>query len=419
MSPQNRIAESVRHFIIEKYRQDFKETQVAPKDDPLWKGMAAWSVLWLDTGDINAAAALWNTSFSALTTNNTLLNSEVQKGIYDRLIPEAVKTLRAAEPGIDRRNLVREIAFILNAVHGLRLADRFSCDVSVELHTDFAHDVESSVECALRFHEIDPRRFIVKLPLTPSGLIAVRRLSDRGIRVNFTLGFSARQNYVAALLAKPAFVNVFMGRLNAFVTDNKLGDGKNIGEKATLATLGLVRSLRKKGLSPTRLIGASIRNGAQIAAVAGTDVLTMPPKAAQQFHDANPLEIAVATAADLHVDLAQGIALSDFNGVTLWEMPDTFARCAETLAANDIAVMPPEMLQRHFEEAGFSDFLPRWSPEEHATATKDGKIPVFATWKEKLASGNIGLDALMNVSALCSFTADQKALDDRIEKHLD
>jgi len=48
------------------------------------------------------------------------------------------------------------------------------------------------------------------------------------------------------------------------------------------------------------------------------------------------------------------------------------------------------------------------------TATKDGKIPVYATWKNRLAAGEIGLDALMNLSALQSFVTDQTALDDRI-----
>ena len=36
------------------------------------------SELWLDTGDIEAAAEPWTEEFTALTTNNTLLNAEVQ-----------------------------------------------------------------------------------------------------------------------------------------------------------------------------------------------------------------------------------------------------------------------------------------------------------------------------------------------------
>ena len=38
---------------------------------------------------------------------------------------------------------VKEIAFMLNARHGLRLASKFGGFVSVELHTDTAHDIKA------------------------------------------------------------------------------------------------------------------------------------------------------------------------------------------------------------------------------------------------------------------------------------
>jgi len=48
---------------------------------PVWAQVRATGTrLWLDTGDIAAANALWTAEFEALTTNNTLLNAEVQKG---------------------------------------------------------------------------------------------------------------------------------------------------------------------------------------------------------------------------------------------------------------------------------------------------------------------------------------------------
>ena len=45
----------------------------------------------------------------------------------------------------------------------------------------------------------------------------------------------------------------------------------------------------------------------------------------------------------------------------------------------------------------------------------DGKIPVYSKWKDRLASGEIGMDALMNLSAFYSFASDQEVLDARIE----
>jgi len=79
-----------------------------------------------------------------------------------------------------------------------------------------------------------------------------------------------------------------------------------------------------------------------------------------------------------------------------------------------VETLTPDGVQTHFESAGIRDFLPRWSEADVRTATKDGKIPVYATWKSRLGSGEIGLDALMNLSALQSFVTDQAALDDRI-----
>ena len=94
---------------------------------------------------------------------------------------------------------MKEIAFILNARHGLRLALKFGGYVSVELHTDTSHDIKSIVSYGKRYHDICPEQFIVKVPYTAEGLIGARILKDSGIRINFTLGFSARENVLVNL----------------------------------------------------------------------------------------------------------------------------------------------------------------------------------------------------------------------------
>jgi transaldolase len=409
------LTAKVHEFVMDYTANKIKDEPVASSDDALWKRVVKQgSTLWLDTGDIDSASKLWNNSFTALTTNNTLLNNEIQKGIYDGLVPSAAMAIRECAPGIDDSLLILEIAFILNAVHGMRLAKRFGGKVSVELHTDLAYDVERSVSYGRRYHAINPENFIVKVPLTPAGLLAVRHLSDAGIDVNFTLGFSARQNVAAALISKPAYVNVFMGRLNAFVSTYKLGEGINIGEKATLVTQRMLHKLVSSGKTPTKLIGASIRNGTQLEAVIGTDVLTMPPSAAKQYHDMKPEAVVSHVNDDLPVPLANNVSLSDFNGQSLWDLPDGFAAFVEKLGAGNVKDLTAQQLQNAFSEAGYPDMLPEYTAEETAVVDKDGKIPVFGTWKEKLSSGRLGLDSIMNFSALRSFTADQKALDNRI-----
>src|SRR5512135_2900976 len=131
--------ERVRGFILEKAQA--MTTAVPRRADPFWKGLADLGTrLWLDTGDIDAAGKLWTDEFSGLTTNNTLLNKEVQKGIYDSVIGEAGKLLR----DLDLDTRVIEVAFILNALHGLRLTRDFRATVSVELHTATAHDAQAA-----------------------------------------------------------------------------------------------------------------------------------------------------------------------------------------------------------------------------------------------------------------------------------
>jgi transaldolase len=112
-------------------RDGVREEQVHGKANPEWKKVRGTGTeLWLDTGDMEAAGALWNPEFSALTTNNTLLNREIQKGIYDAWIPQAAAAARADRPDLGEQELVLEIAFALNARHGLRLVERFGAYVS-------------------------------------------------------------------------------------------------------------------------------------------------------------------------------------------------------------------------------------------------------------------------------------------------
>jgi len=407
---------AVTHDISRKsFSHEFGRPEVELERKPAWQKVRDLGTrLWLDTGDIDEAKKLWCSEFEALTTNNTLLNKEIQKGIYDDLVCEAADVIRKAAPSIDEKELILEIAFVLNAHHALRLVDIFDAWVSVELHTDLAHDVERTVTYGKRYFEICPERFYIKVPLTPAGFLATRKLGRLGVPVNFTLGFSARQNYLAALLAQPAFINVFLGRLNAFVADNSLGDGKNIGEKATLATQRELLKLREAKRTHSLLIAASMREGAQVPVLVGVDVYTMPPKVAAQY-ESSPLDESYRQIEqDPTVSLAEGITLEDFNAQTLWDVSESFKKAVDRLLEKDIETLTPEAVRMHFANAGFSAFLPDFSNSDISTATTGGKIPVYDKWKDKFTRGEIGLDALMNLSAFCAFATDQKALDDRI-----
>lgn len=408
------LAQDVAGFCQQQV-PDAQQSRSSFSNSDLWAAVAKTGTgLWLDTGDIDAAQALWTQEFEALTTNNTLLNNEVQKGIYDELVPGTAKLLK--DKGVADDRIVQEIAFVLNAVHGLKLVRTFDADVSVELHTAISHDAEASYQYGKRFHAICPDRFIVKVPLTPAGLLAARRLSDDGIRLNFTLGFSARQNLLIASLAKPTWVNVFMGRIGAFIADNKLGDGKNAGEKATLASQRALRKLREGGGPDVRQIGASIRNGDQVNDLLGLDVFTIPTGAAKGFVDLNPAHDTIVdkTGNDPAVTFADGVDAAAEQLNCFWDVTSDFEKAVAAASQLDANSATAADVLATLANNGAADLFPQYDDAEAAKIEGDGKIPVHATWQDRVKAGTASWDGTLTAAALASFTKDQNALDARI-----
>ncbi|MFO7575052.1 MAG: transaldolase family protein [Bacteroidales bacterium] len=386
---------------------DLSEEAVTGSEDKFWQSLRkTGTTLWLDTGDIEEAEANWTAEMSALTTNNTLLNNEIQKGIYDRFIEKA-KNIVADLPEEER---VKEIAFILNAHHGLRLANRFGGLVSVELHTDTAHDFDAIISYGKRYFEICPDNFIVKVPLTATGMLGARKLREDGVRINFTLDFSARQNVLITLITRPDYLNVFLGRIGAYIADNGLGDGAGAGEMAVLSSQGWVTRLSAKNPWPTRLIAASLRSFQQLELLAGTDVYTMPPKVAaagrEQLSGKFLSKLGVVYPVNIS-DEGKGTGLEKF-----WEVEKELVEFGRSMAA-DLPASGDELAERA-RNAGFGDMFPELTEAETEAIARDGKIPVYKQWESKLKDGTLAPDTLLTLAGLASFTADQKALDDRI-----
>lgn len=416
MKPSPAVAQSLHEMIREGFQPRFGALSESFPASQLWAAVrATGTAIWLDTGDLDAARKLWTREMEGLTTNNTLLNAEIQKGIYDGAIPEVANRVRAAAPRISREELILEIAFALNALHGLKLVEAFDCKVSVELHTALAEDLEATVAYARRYHAICPERFIVKIPLTPAGLLAARIVVAEGIPVNYTLGFSARQNYVIARVARATWCNVFMGRLNAYAADEKLCDGRFVGEKATLASQRGLLELRAQGIA-TKQIGASMRGPSQVADLAGLDVFTIPVKVAQGFVDSRPDPAALRSrlAERYEPVYASGVDPAAEGLEALWTIDEATRRAVDACLAAGPERMDGKELQELFHAHGAGALFPRLGAADLAAIAQDGKLPKRERWRRRLASGEVGLDALLTAAGLLSFTADQAALDQRI-----
>jgi len=387
--------------------KNLNEKHVTGKKDPFWESLLnTGTELWLDTGDMEEAEANWSAEMSALTTNNTLLNNEIQKGIYDVFISEAKSIVR----DLPQEDRVKEIAFILNARHGLRLAQKFGGYVSVELHTDTAYDIKAIQYYGKRFHEICPEQFIVKVPYTAEGLIGARLLKEAGVRINFTLEFSARENVLVTRVARPDYLNVFLGRIGAYMINNNLGDGSGAGEMAVIASQNWVTGLSAENPWQTKLIAASLRNHNQLELLAGTDVFTIPPKVAASGHKELSGKFTSRTHENYNVsmyDSAKEAHLEKF-----WEVDNKVLKLSERLASK-VPSKGSDLIHIAHEE-GCEDMFPMLSKEEKGFIISDGKIPVHSRWEKKIKEGKIAPDTLLTLAGLASFTADQEMLDQRI-----
>lgn len=110
------------------------------------------------------------------------------------------------------------------------------------------------------------QHIVVKVPMGPAGLQAVRILKEKGVQTNVTAVMSVNQALLAAL-AGATYASIFFARIN----DIGYSGAEVIRQAATL--------YKQSGFS-TQIIVGSIRILTQIneAALAGADIITVPYK---------------------------------------------------------------------------------------------------------------------------------------------
>lgn len=126
-------------------------------------------------------------------------------------------------------------------------------------------DAEGMVREAHELMKISPK-IVIKVPMTPDGLLAVQTLSHENIRTNVTLVFSAAQALLAAK-AGATFVSPFLGRLDDINEDS-------------LALVRDIHQIFSNFQFKTQIICASIRNIKHVVECAkiGADIATVPYK---------------------------------------------------------------------------------------------------------------------------------------------
>ena len=160
-------------------------------------------------------------------------------------------SLMAKEGITGAENILKHYVAICDAVEG---------DVSAEV---IAVDFEGIVKEGEQLAALHPQ-IVVKIPMVKDGIKALKYFSDRKIKTNCTLIFSAGQALLAAK-AGATYVSPFIGRLDDVSTDGTF-------------LINEIREIYDNYAFETEILAASVRHTMHVinCAKIGADVMTGP-----------------------------------------------------------------------------------------------------------------------------------------------
>ena len=183
------------------------------------------------------------------TANLEMIQEAQDLGILDGVTTNP--SLMAKEGISGSKNIINHYKKICEIVDG---------DVSAEvISTDFDGMVKEGEALAMLHSNI-----VVKVPIIKDGIKAIKYFSDKGIKTNCTLIFSAGQALIAAK-AGATYVSPFIGRLDDVSTDG-------------MDLIAQIREIYDNYIFDTEILAASVRHPMHIIQCAeiGADVMTGP-----------------------------------------------------------------------------------------------------------------------------------------------
>lgn len=183
------------------------------------------------------------------TANLDQIREAQNLGVLDGVTTNPSLMAKEGITGAD--NILKHYIDICNIVDG---------DVSAEvIATDFEGMVKEGKELAALHPQI-----VIKLPMIKEGIKATKYFSDKNIKTNVTLVFSAGQALLAAK-AGATYVSPFLGRLDDVSTDG-------------IGLIAEIRQIYDNYGFETKILAASIRHTMHIldCAKIGADVMTGP-----------------------------------------------------------------------------------------------------------------------------------------------
>ena len=183
------------------------------------------------------------------TANLDQIKEAQELGILDGVTTNP--SLMAKEGITGAENIINHYKTICDIVDG---------DVSAEV---IATDFEGMIREGEVLAALNPQ-IVIKLPMIANGIKACKYFSDKGIKTNVTLVFSAGQALLAAK-AGATYMSPFIGRLDDVSTDG-------------LGLISEIRQIYDNYGYETQILAASVRHTMHIidCAKIGADVVTAP-----------------------------------------------------------------------------------------------------------------------------------------------
>lgn len=183
------------------------------------------------------------------TANLDQIKEAQDLGVLDGVTTNPSLMAKEGITGAD--NILKHYVAICEAVEG---------DVSAEV---IAVDFEGMVKEGEQLAALHPQ-IVVKIPMIKDGIKALKYFSDRKIKTNCTLIFSAGQALLAAK-AGATYVSPFIGRLDDVSTDGTF-------------LISEIREIYDNYAFETEILAASVRHTMHIinCAKIGADVMTGP-----------------------------------------------------------------------------------------------------------------------------------------------
>ena len=200
--------------------------------------------IFIDTASVDEIARYANLGFiDGVTTNPALMATE-------------------------QRSAIDVISEIVKIVDG---------PISVEVVSRDASRMVAEARHLASLHE----NIVVKLPAIPAGFEALNVVTGLGIKVNFTMIYTANQALLAAKLGA-TYVSPFVGRLDVTST----GGPELISEIVTI--------YENYGFE-TQVLAASMRNSLYVkyAALAGAHAATIPPSVLKEMLESEMTQLAL------------------------------------------------------------------------------------------------------------------------------